>query len=114
MRRGCEPQPAGQHQPQHRARLGVIGQVLAGGAIDQRVEIGQPAQRLGCQGAGERAVGIAADALQRGRPRLLERLAPAEHGIAQAQRSFAGGESGNVHVRPLGHRAEKWEPVFCK
>jgi hypothetical protein len=97
MRRGLEPQPARQHQPQHRARLGIGGQRQAGGAVDQRVEIDQPAQRLASQRPRQGLVGLAANPLQGRVPRLFERLAAPQHGIEQVQRSLARGKAGNVH-----------------
>ena len=91
VRRRIEPQPLRQHQPQHGARLGIVGQDLLRGAVDQRVDVGQPAQRLGRDRAGQRAVGIGAHVLQGIVGRLVERLAAPQHRIEQAQRRRARG-----------------------
>ena len=53
MGRGIEPPPTRQHQPQDRARLGIGGKDLAGRAVDQAVQIGQPAQHFSRQRAGQ-------------------------------------------------------------
>ena len=85
-----QPQPARQHQPQHRTRLGIVGQVLPGRRIDQSVEIGGPAQRLGSQRAGQRAIGLG----QTGQcviGRLVERVAAAQHTVGHAERGAARG-----------------------
>ena len=110
---GIEPQRLRQHQPQHHARLGILGQDLLGRAVYQGVEIGQPAQGLARNRLGERTVGRLADVRQGRALGLLQRLAPPEHGIEQAERSAAHGKSGRKGHRPaLEHRAKKWEPVF--
>ena len=83
-----------EHHPQHHAHLGVGGQIVFGGAVDQRVEIDQPAQHFAGDGAGERPVLEAANVAGRGAEGDIERLAAPQHGIEQAQRGAARGETG--------------------
>ena len=105
MRRRLQPQPSGQHQPQHGAGLGVIGQNGAGSAVDQRVEIHQPAQHLTRQRPRQPAIGRR-QALTGGMGGIVERFAPAQHGIDHAQRGAAGGKAGDfIHPGPLKHLA---------
>ena len=94
VRRGLEPQPLRQHQPQHRARLGVVGDTLARRAVDQRVEIGEPAQRLVDDRERQCTVGGAVDTAQRSALGLFERLAAPQHRVQQFERRAAGGKSG--------------------
>ena len=53
----AEPDLLRQREPQHHPRLAVVGQALAGRAVDQRVEVGQAAQRLAGDRQRERLVG---------------------------------------------------------
>jgi hypothetical protein len=80
---------------QRKARLGIVRQRLLGRAVDQRVEICQPPQRLGrngmCKGAVVRPVEIARGDVERG----FQRQALAQHRVEQPQRGPAGGEAGN-------------------
>ena len=55
--------------------------------IDQRVEIGQPAQRLGGDGVGEGAVVGALEVARGGIERAFERQPLAQHRVEQAQRA---------------------------
>lgn len=73
-------------------------QGLPGCAVDQRIEVGQPAQHLVGKRAGERLVGRAPDRLERGAFGLVERFAPPQHGIDQLKRGAARMNSGR-----LGH-----------
>ena len=95
MRRRVEPQPLRQHQPQHRARLGVLGQNLARRAVDQGVEIDQPTQRFRRNCAGEPRVGRR-QSMERRRLVLLQRFAPAQDAIEHAQRRAAGWQAGHI------------------
>jgi hypothetical protein len=101
MRRRFQPQPARQHQPQHGARLGILGQRLARGRIDQPIQIHHPAQRLARQRAGQRLVGRG-QALRGGMGGIVQRFAPAQHGIHQAQGGTAGGRPGMVGFADAG------------
>ena len=44
-------------EAQHHACLAVVGQALAGGAVDQGIEVGDSAQYLSCDGDREPVVG---------------------------------------------------------
>ena len=93
---------------QHHARLGIMGQRLAGGGVDQRVEIREVTERFGGGGVDQGAVGRG-QALGGAVQREFQRIAPAQYGIEQAQGRAAGGEAGGVfgagwarHGRRLG------------
>ena len=90
MGRCAERQRLHQRDPEREARLGVVGQALAGLRVDQRVEIGQPPQRLGRDRMCQAAVGTMYRA-RRCRQRRLQCLAPAQHRIEQPQRRAARG-----------------------
>ena len=87
--RGAKLQPAGERDAQHHPRPCIIGQRLGGCRIDQRIEIGQPAQHGRRQVARQRPVGTQRDAVERRFERQLERRATAEHRHQQAQGAFA-------------------------
>ena len=94
MVRRAEPDLLRERQPQHHPRLAVVGQALARGAVDQRVEIGQPAQRLAGDRDGQRMIGRRQVA---DRPaRRVERLAAAQHGIEHLQRRAARADAFNA------------------
>ena len=114
MGRRPQSKPLRQHQPQDLTRLGIFGQGLARGAVDQRVEIDKPAQGFARDRAGERLVLELADVGGRRAEGDVQRLAPPQDGIEQAKRGAARVDSGGLgHGRsPLEHRAKKWEPVF--
>ncbi len=131
VRRGVEPQPLGQHHAQHRARLGVVRQALLRGAVDQRVEIDQPAQDFAGDGPGQRAVGVIAHVPGRRAQRLVERLAAAQHGVEHFERGAARGKTGGIghrpsalcdiasrrqpsHLRVMSKRATKRPETFAK
>ncbi|GEO02169.1 hypothetical protein NSE01_40010 [Novosphingobium sediminis] len=104
VRRQAEAQRLRKHEPQDAAGLGVFGQNLPGRAIDQAVEIGEPAQRFLRDGKREGAVIAALDRAQYRRGGLIERIATAQHGIEQAQRSAASRDAGKViaGIRGMG------------
>ena len=81
---------------QREARLGVVGQALPGGAVDQGVEIGQTAQRLGGDGVGEGAVVGAVELARRRVQRGFERQALAQHRVEQAQGGAARSRARRV------------------
>jgi len=102
VRRGVQSQRLRQHDPQHHPRLGVIGQALFGDAVDQRINVSQPAQRLARNRTGERAVGRGANRAERRALGDFQRLPPAQNRIKQTKRSAAHGKSGGGwHGRPL-------------
>ena len=108
MGRGSEPKRLREHQPQHRARLGIGGQRLCGRAVDQRIEIVQPAQALAGDGDGKPAVLTGQPAH---RPtRLLQRLAPPQHRIEQTQRRRSRGHAGSGIGADVGARVEGYHP----
>ena len=51
-------------------------------------------QHFGGDRAGQRTVIVGSDAGERARRRLLDRLAPAQDGVEQAQRGLARGDPG--------------------
>ena len=87
-RMGRRPQskPLRQHQPQDLTRLGIFGQGLARGAVDQRVEIDKPAQGFARDRAGERLVLELADVGGRRAEGDVQRLAPPQDGIEPLRR----------------------------
>ena len=95
MGRCAERQHLNKGDAQDHARLGIRGQRLAGSAVDQRVEIGEVAQRLGCDGMDERPVG-SGQALRGTMQRQLQRIASAQDRVEQAQGGATGGEAGNI------------------
>ena len=99
---GSQPQPALARDFLHM----LFGEDLAGRAIDQPVEIGKPAQRFLRDGKSEGAVIAAFDRAQHRQGSLIERIAPAQHGIEQAQRGAAGGHAGKIIG--LGGRTSHW------
>ena len=96
MRRRTERERLDEGDPEGKARLGVIGQAAARSRIDQRVEIGKAAQRLGRDGMGKRAVIAALDPLGGTVERRLERQALTEHCIEQLERGAARRNAGRV------------------
>lgn len=111
MGRSCQPQPARQHNAQHCARLGIIGQWQPGRTVDQIIKVGQPAQALSRQGPRQGTISIAANAQQGAACSLIERFTPAQNCIMKAQGSFAGGKARNIHRLPLGEIAMKGQPL---
>ena len=106
VRRGVQPQPLRQHHPQDHARLGIMRQRLLGRAVDQRVEIDQPAQDFAGNGPRQRLVLELADVAGRAVEGDVERFALAKHCIEQAQRSAAGVDTGR-----LGHGGQPLPPL---
>ncbi len=96
MRRRVEPQPLRQHHAQHLPCLGIIGQRLLHRAVDQPVQIDEPAQHLSGYGAGQRLVLEPADILCRRTERHVQRLAAAQGCIEQAKRSAARVDTGGL------------------
>jgi hypothetical protein len=83
MGRGAQRKYLNQRDAQDHARLGVVRQLLARGAVDQRVEIGQMAQRFRHNRVDKGAVGRG-QALGGAMKGQFQRVAPAQHGIEQA------------------------------
>ena len=96
MRRRAKGERLDKGDPERKARLGVIGQAAARSRIDQRVEIGKAAQRLGRDGMGKRAIVAALDPLGGAVERGLEWQALTEHCIEQFQRGAARRNAGRV------------------
>jgi hypothetical protein len=96
VERRTQSQPLRQHQPQDLPRFRIVGQILARGAVDQRVEIDRPAQGFARNGAGERLVLELADVGCRRAESDIERLAPPENGIEQAKRGAARVDTGGL------------------
>ena len=94
--RRTQSQPLCQHQPQDLPRFRIVGQVLARGAVDQRVEIDRPAQGFARNGAGERLVLELADVGCRRAESDIERLAPPQDSIEQAKRGAARVDTGGL------------------
>ena len=106
MRRQIKPQRLRQHEAEHAARFGIIGQTLAGVIIDERIEIGEPTQSLLRNGQRERSIIAAFDGAEHGRRGLIERITPAQYGINEAQRGKASGNAGDIlRCGRMGHRA---------
>ena len=91
------------------AGLGVVGQALLGGAVDQRVEIGQAAQRLGGDGVGEgRGRRRAPDRARRRRARIRAAgpcEAPRRAGCRAARRVAVPGGSARFSRAARADRA---------
>ena len=88
---GLQPDLLRQREAKHHACLGIVGQALPGGAVDQRVEVGQPAKRLAADRHREAVVGARqpADALGGG----FERPSAAQHRVEHDQRRAARGDA---------------------
>ena len=78
-----------EHHAQNHPHLGIVGQRLFRGAVDQPVEIDHPAQDLGGNRAGESLVFELAHVLGRAVEGDVERFTAAQDCIEQAQRSAA-------------------------
>ena len=85
--------------------LASSGRRLLRRAVDQRVEIGQAAQRLGGDGVGEGAVVGAVEVAGGGVERGFERQALAQHRIEQAQGGAARRRAGRIGAPPPAHLA---------
>ncbi len=84
---GAEPHLLRKREAQHGPRLAVVGQALAGGAVDQAVEVRQAAHGLAGDRHRQRLV-------RRGKPahllrRRVDRQPAPEHGIEDLQRGAA-------------------------
>ena len=86
----------GEGEAQNHARLRVVGQALAGGRIDQFVEIGQAAQCLAGDGRGVGGVGWREAA--RGGGGAVERLALAQDGIKHDEGRTARGGAVRILI----------------
>ena len=84
--RGPHAQCLNERDPQREARLGIVGEALARGAVDQVIEIGQATQRLGRDRMGEGAILRLVEVARRGIERRFERKPLAQDRIEQAQR----------------------------
>ena len=87
----AEPDLLGQCQAEHHPRLAVVRELLARSAIDQRVEIGQPAQCFSGDGASQRGVGRRKAPGDLGR--IVHRLAAPQHCIEDAEGCLPGFET---------------------
>ncbi len=87
----AEPDPLRQREADDHARLRIVGQALPRGAVDQRIEVGDPAQCLARYGDGEPVVGRCEVA--GGGAGGIERPALAKHGIEHLQRGAARADA---------------------
>jgi hypothetical protein len=94
VRRRSQSERLDQGDAKRGARLGIVGQALAGGPVDQGVEIGEPAKRLGGNGEGESAVVGAVEAARGAVEGGFERQPLAEDGIEQAEGGPARAGAG--------------------
>lgn len=109
VRRRAKRERLDQGDPEREPRLCILGEPLLRRAVDECVEIGQAAKRLGRDGISEGAVFGSGD-IARGRiERGFERQSAAQRRIEQPQRRAARGRSwrigGNQARRPSGSRA---------
>ncbi len=82
-----ERDPLRQREAEHHPRLGIVGQRLPGGAVDQAVEQGQAAQRLAGDRQGKALVGgVELQPLAR----RIHRLPTTDHAVEDAQGGAAG------------------------
>jgi hypothetical protein len=85
-----------QSDPQHHARLGIIGQPLLGRPVDQIIKVWNMAQRFRRDGMRQSPVcWVIYTPCGRGK-RLFQRLPPAENGIEKLERSAPSGKSLNI------------------
>ena len=101
MRRRAQRQRLDQRDAQCGPRLGVIGQGLPGRRIDQRVEIGEPAQRFGGDGVRQRPIVAALDPPGRRIERRFDRLPAPQHGIEHTHRRAACRYAGAIRLRRI-------------
>ena len=94
-----EPDLLGEGKPQHHSRLAVIGQAIAGCAVDQRIKVRQPPQRL-ARDRDSQAVVRRRKVADRG-TRSLQRLPAPQYGIEQLQRRAPRTYAFNAWHRPL-------------
>jgi hypothetical protein len=83
----AKPNLLSERQPEHGPRLGIVRQALPSRSIDQRIEIGQAAQRFPGDGGGQGGVGRWEPA-----PRLcriFHRLAAPKHRIEDSESRLA-------------------------
>ncbi len=85
MGRSPQRQRLDERDPKREARLAIVGKPLPGGAVDQIVEIGEAAKRLGGDGESEAAVVVPIE-VARGRiERGIERQALAQDRVEQPE-----------------------------
>ncbi len=77
-----------------------------GVGVDQAIEIGQAAQRLGGDGLRMGAIDGEGEVLGGDVERRLQRQAAAEHGVEQAHGGAAGFGAGRFGLVWRGHRAD--------
>lgn len=89
MGRRVELQCLDERDPQRGAGLGIVGEALARGAVDQRVEVRQAPQRLGRDRMGEGTVLRLVEVARGGVERGFERQPLAQDRVEQTQRRAA-------------------------
>ena len=100
---GAQPNLLRQRQAQHHSRLGVVGQRQPRRAVDQRVDVGQPAQRLADDRARQRGIGGGQVAcVLRG---IVHRLATPQDRIEHLECRDARGHAFGLLFVGILHRA---------
>lgn len=111
MRGSSHRQRLDERDPKHEARLGIVGEPLAGGSVDEGVEIRQAAKRFGGDGVGEAAIVAPLEFTRSGVERRFQRKAFAQDRIEQAKRRPPGAGARRVGAaqrrRPSGSSAEE-------
>jgi hypothetical protein len=92
---GFEQEQLREREAEHCPRFDVVRQRLGGRAVDQRVDVGHPAQRFRHDGDGKGAVGTGKP-LCGGVHRDVERVAAAQNRVDQPQRGAARREAGRI------------------
>jgi hypothetical protein len=93
VRRRAQAERLNQRDTQHHPRLRVIGQALFRRPVDQRIKIGQAAQRFSRDGMYQCPIGTIGNALTCAMQRGFQRLAAPQHRIEQAKGSTACGHA---------------------
>ena len=100
---GVEADLLRQREAQHHPRLGVVGQRQPRRAVDQRIDVGQAAQRLADDRARQRGIGGGQVArVLRG---IVHRLATPQDRIEHLERRVARGHAFGLSFVGILHRA---------
>jgi hypothetical protein len=97
VRRGFQLQPAGQRNAQGMAGAGIAGQWPRRGAVNQGIQIGQPAQHGERQQPRQPAILRQRQFIQMAGGRI-ERRTAIEHGLTDLQRGAAGGNASVIAI----------------
>ena len=102
VRRRAEGEGLDESDPEREARLGIVRQALPRGAVDQLVEIGEAAQRLGRDGEGEAAIVGTIEVARRRIERGVERQALAQDRVEQPKGRSPGRRTLGIGLAQFG------------